>query len=136
LNERLKMATLAFVVFVLFVGLVCAVYNYTLTIPTSGKIVTSPGLEANPSTIDWGNVTVGTKVSKSVTLTNTGNVQLSRLNMTISNVVGLTNYTVTWNLEGQSINPAQSLNATFTLKVFEYNATNFSFNIIITASYP
>jgi len=135
LNERLKMATLAFVVFVLFVGLVCAVYNYTLTIPTSG-IVTSSGLEANPSTIDWGNVTVGTEVSKSVTLTNTGNVQLSGLNMTISNVVGLISYTLTWDTEGKSIAPAQSLNATFTLTVFEYNATNFSFDIIITASYP
>lgn len=134
MNVKLKMATLAFAAFTLYVASASAAYYYSLQIHTSG-VVTPPGLAASPASIDWGTVPLNVPVSKTVALTNTGGVALSTLNMTVTNVAGLTNYTVSWNLEGSTVAPAQTVNATFTLTVHEYAASNFSFDIAITASY-
>ena len=46
--------------------------NPTLTIPVSGTAVTAGNLTANPSSINFGNVVVGSNASQTVTLKNTG----------------------------------------------------------------
>ena len=110
---------------------ITAAASYILDIPTSG-ITTTKDMTADPSSINWGTVTVGEPATKTATLTNTGNTPFTLLNMTTSNVKGLTSFTCTWNLEGAELNPAENIIAEFTLTVHSHTETNFSFDIIIT----
>jgi glyoxylate utilization-related uncharacterized protein len=68
--------------------------NPTLNIPVSGTGVTPGALSANPASLAFGNVQVGSNSSLSETLTNTGgvNVTISQANVTGSgfSVTGLT----------------------------------------------
>jgi len=124
-KRLLKQATLLLMGFLMFSFGVFAVTRY-LRVPTGGEINLMGNLVADPSNFSWGNVALKVPVTRSVNLTNTGNATITKLNLTyVQTTTILINYTVSWNLEGWSINPSETLKANFTLTV--YNATKGSF---------
>lgn len=110
--------------------LVYGLYTYSLSIPTSGSTKIY-GLDPDPDSIFWGNMTIAEARIRSVNLTNTGNEALTNLNVTTSEVVGLTDFSLSWNLEGQAIQPDQTLEADFTLTIYEASQKDFTFFITV-----
>lgn len=66
------------------VAVISNAQNSTLNIPVTGTAVAAGNLTASPSSINFGNVTVGTSQSQSVTLKNTGGANVSVTGATIS----------------------------------------------------
>ena len=96
----------------------------------------TPNLSCNVSSLDWGTVYLGYPVTRQVNFTNIS-VETVRLNMTVTNMTGaVETYSLTWNLENQTVTAGESAIAEFTLKIFTANATltqAFSFDIIVNA---
>jgi len=96
-----------------------------------GHMTPLAGLSATPSTIEWGNVTVGLAVTRAVNLTADG-TDISSLNMTVANhTANLRNYTVTWDAEGYPLKSGESLLANFTLTVRDADKGNFHMTILV-----
>ncbi|MEM2147134.1 MAG: hypothetical protein QXJ94_00820 [Candidatus Bathyarchaeia archaeon] len=115
------------------------------TIPATGSITTinvevysDSGCTQVLTQIDWGTVSPGSTVTKTIYIKNTGNAQMT-LSMTTSNWnPNSANgpITITWNKEGATLAGGQSTTATITLTVASSisNITNFSVNIVITGT--
>ncbi len=102
--------------------------NPTLTIPLTGTAVTPGSLGSNPSSLSFGNVTVGSKQTLSETVTNTGSssVTISQIG-TSGTGVSLSGITTPVTLTtGQS--------ATFSATFTPLSAGNVSGNITITSN--
>lgn len=122
---------------VAILALATLVYTLKITqveISTSG-VVAEGELSANPNSIPWGTVTIGIPVKKNVTLTNNGTSTVSNLNMTTADINGLSNFSLTWTLEGQDLGPSENKTASFTLTIHNYTETTFSFSIIVVGTY-
>jgi hypothetical protein len=126
--ERIrKLVLAAFLMFLVGVG-VYASLILTRRIATHGTLT---NFTVSSTSIDWGNVTVGVPMNETVVLTNTGNKPL-RVNMTYDKVVGLSNFSLIWNLEATIIESKGNATANFQLTIFNYTESSFSFDIIIT----
>jgi len=109
---------------------VSAVAQSYYSIPSSG-VITQKNMLADPNTIDWGFVSVGAPVVRQVTLLNTGNTGFAGLNMTVSDVQGLSSFDCGWNLEGAGLEPGANVTAEFTLVVQGWSSLSFSFDIMV-----
>lgn len=118
------------------------------TISSSGnvEIQASPGLGVYSNqqgtqtlnSIAWGSLEPGQSTTKLVYIKNEGNVPLTiSLNTGTWSSTEAQNYlTLTWNYDGQPINPGEIKQVALTLNVDAntWGITDFSFNIIIVGS--
>jgi len=101
-------------------------------------VYTDSGCTQNCTTIDWGALTPGASVARTVYVKNTGTLPVT-LSMTSGSWVpsnANTYLTLTWNRGGTVLAPGSSVSATLTLSATSSagNLTSFSFNIIITGT--
>lgn len=129
MKKEVKIATIAFLAYLISVSLVYASFTILTEIPTSG-VVTHAELVAVPSSISWGNVSLGDPVIKTVRLDNTSNVTISNLTMFYTLPVNF-NGTLTWDAEGKTLGVTESLFAEFNLTLTDAPEVPFSFNITI-----
>ncbi len=94
----------------------------------------------NLTNINWGSLAIGGSTTQTIWIKNLGNTRV-RLNMTTDNWSSATarSYiSLSWNVEGTTLNAASSVQATLTLTVSTAIAgtgiTSFSFDIIITGT--
>ena len=133
MNEKLKAILIVILVVSLLISAVYIVYAVTtyLSIPSSGTILTTAGLTATPTSINWGDIPAGstTPLTRDITLQNTGQQSTLPLNMTASTT---TYGIVTWTGENAIIlaGAQQIFTLTFTPSA-SAPAGSFSFNIII-----
>lgn len=96
---------------------------------TETPIHTDSSLTVSPNVLWWGNLTRLAIAEKTVTVTNTGATDTQPLALTSDCTVGA----VHWNLEGVTLRPAQTAEATIYLFV-AWNATVGQFQFAITIS--
>jgi len=117
---NVKLKSTATVILMVYLATIISVYaTYKLTIQGKYTIVAEE-ITANPSQIDFGNVTRDSATNITVTLTNTGDYDFNSLHM--SNNVLSSQGTLTWDIEGSPLSVGSSIDATFTLTLSE-NAT-------------
>jgi hypothetical protein len=128
----------------MMVGVMSAVQT-SITVSTTGTISAmgvgvywNSGYTNRTSTINWGTLDPGTQKSFTVYIRNEGNTAVT-LTQSTSNWSPSTasNYlSLTWNYNGQTINPGSSIQITLTLTVNAgiTGVTSFSFNIVIVGS--
>src|SRR3989337_2692051 len=139
---------LAVVMAVAFVGVLLTVTTAGLisvnqTVPSSGTLSTvDVGVYSDSActqtltSIDWGTISPGNTVTRTIYVKNTGNAQIT-LSMTKSNWNPASAdgpITLTWNRESTTLTAGQSTMATLTLTVSSgiSSITTFSVNIIVT----
>jgi hypothetical protein len=92
---------------------------------------------SNVTSIDWGYLTPGSTANRTVYIKNNGDIR-EMLNMTTSNWSSgaYGKITLTWDREGQVLDPGSSVQAVLTLSVSSNisSVTSFSFNIIIAGT--
>jgi hypothetical protein len=101
-------------------------------------VYSDSGCTQNCTTLDWGAITPGNSVTRTVYVKNTGTLPLT-LSMTTGNWVpsnANTYLTLTWNQGGAVLAAGNSVTAILTLTASSSagNLTSFSFNIIITGT--
>jgi hypothetical protein len=119
----------------------------TKNISSAGSVTVSANLgvysdsncQTPLTTIDWGTLSPGGSVTKTVYIKNTGSGVSLNLNMTPSNwsPANVNNYlTLTWNPTSATLGPGASTAATITLTVSSTitDVTNFSVQINISGS--
>jgi hypothetical protein len=124
-----------------------AVLSSSQNLSSSGSVITSANVsvysdsacQTNLTTINWGNLSAGANVQRTIYVKNTGTGCSLSLSMTNSNWIPSTasgNMTLTWNQEGKRLNPDQSVAALITLAVSPtiVDITNFSVQISITGT--
>lgn len=92
----------------------------------------------NLTSIDWGTLSPGGSVTRTIYVKNTGNTQIT-LSMTPANwnpASANGPITLTWNREGTTLSAGQSTSATLTLSVSSSisGITSFSVNIVISGT--
>jgi hypothetical protein len=136
-----------------FTGIVLSVLAASLltayqSVPSTGNVkavgvgvYSDSGCNNNVTSIDWGLLTPGATINKTVYIRNNGNVPVT-LNITTNSwnpASAHTYITLSWNREGYVLGTGQSTRVTqalLTLSV-SFNTigiTSFSFNIIITGT--
>ena len=115
------------------------------SIPSSGTLTTvNVGVYSDSActqtltSIDWGTISPGTTVTRTIYVKNTGNTQIT-LSMTTngwSPTSANGPLTLTWNQEGTTLSAGLSTAATLTLTVSSSisGITTFSVNIVITGT--
>ena len=88
--------------------------------------------------IDWGNISPGDSVTKTVYVKNTGNAPIT-LSMGTTGwmpYIAIEYITVSWNRQGTSLNPEQSVSATVTLSVASgtEGVSSFYVEIVVTGT--
>ena len=101
-------------------------------------VYSDSGLTNKVSTIDWGLLERGTQKSSTVYIHNEGNSPIT-MSMSTSNwspSTASSYFTLTWNYNGQTINPGASVQVTLTLTVSASitGINSFSFDIIAAGS--
>ncbi len=126
-------------------ALTLAAINVSQNVSSSGTITTSPNIGVYSdsactvpmTTIDWGSVSPGGTVTRTVYVKNTGSGVSLTLSMAASNW-NPTNangpLTITWDKEGTVLAPGQSTAATITLSVSSSITGITSFSNTITIS--
>jgi hypothetical protein len=117
------------------------------SLSSSGEVTTSANLgvfsnsacTTSLSSINWGTLTAGGNITRTIYVKNTGSGLALTLSMETSNwtPAGAEEpITLTWSQEGARLQPGQSVAATFTLSVSPTIAdvTNFSVQINITGT--
>ena len=120
--------------------------NQTLSSQGTVTIVSTPNLAIfsdsqctqSLSAIDWGSITPGTPVTKTIYVKNTGNVPLT-LSMSASNwspTAATNSMALTWNKQNSALAVDQSTSAVLTLTVNPNisGITSFSVNIVIAGT--
>ena len=91
-----------------------------LTITGTGTIPSIYKLTSNSTTISWGNpITLDVPISKSLTITNEGTKNVTKLTMNYTASPNLHDYSLTWNCENQTLPIGHEITATWTLTVTE-----------------
>jgi hypothetical protein len=111
MNTKLKaIVAVASIAALLVVGVAMAA-TY-LTIPSSGNFVGAASIVSSPTSIDWGNINVGSTapINKNIDLTNTGGQTSQPLKLTYTTTFG----TITWSGEGTTIGPGATITYTVT----------------------
>jgi hypothetical protein len=124
-----------------------ALLSTNQALPSSGKIDTSANTcvysdsacQDTLTTINWGNLTAGAHVHRTIYVKNIDSSQSIDLHMTASNWNPSTangNMTLSWNQENTNINPGQIVEAALTLAVSPniVEITNFSVQISINGT--
>jgi hypothetical protein len=114
-------------------------------VPSSGNVTTinvgvysDSSCTHNLTSIDWGTISPGNSVTRTIYVKNTGNSQitlsLTKTNWNPASANGP--ITLTWNRESTTLNSGQVTTATLTLSVSESisGITNFSVDIVITGT--
>jgi hypothetical protein len=128
------------------VAATCTTYaalSVTQNVPSSGSIVVTAGLgiysdsacQNNLTSIDWGTLTPGANIVRTVYVKNTGMGTSLSLSMATSNWTPASAngpVTITWNQAGTRLAPGQSTAAVITLTVSPTIADITSFNVQIT----
>ena len=101
-------------------------------------VYSDSGCTQNCTTLDWGAITPGNSVTRTVYVKNTGTLPVT-LSMTTGNWApsnANTYLTLTWNQGGAVLAAGNSVTAILTLTASSSagNLTSFSFNIIITGT--
>jgi hypothetical protein len=147
--EMRKISTGA-ILAIMAVGLVLTVTTAGLlsvsqTVSSTGSITTvnvgvysDSGCTQTLTSIDWGTISPGNTVTRTIYVKNTGNTQIT-LSMTTngwSPTSANGPITLTWNREGTTLTVGQSTAATFTLTVSSSisGITSFSVNIVVTGT--
>jgi hypothetical protein len=120
--------------------------NQTISSQGTVTIVSTPNLAVfsdsqctqSLSTIDWGSITPGTPVTKTIYVKNTGNVPLT-LSMSASNwspTAAANSMALSWNRQSSALAVGQSTSAVLTLTVNSdiSGITTFSVNIVIAGT--
>ena len=102
--------------------------NPSLSIPVSGTGVTQGALGSNPTSLSFGNVTVGSNQSLSETITNTGGSSVTISQATISG----TGFSLSGITTPLTLTAGQS--ATFSVKFAPTSAANASGNVTLTSN--
>ncbi|MEM2969137.1 MAG: hypothetical protein QXJ76_07555 [Candidatus Bathyarchaeia archaeon] len=111
----------------------------TGTVSTINVEVYSDSAGSQPLTsIDWGTISPGATVTRTIYLKNTGSVQMT-LSMTTSNWSPTSAngpITIFWDKEGATLAPGQTTSAVITLRVSSSisGISSFSVNIVITGT--
>ncbi len=98
-------------------------------------VYSDPACNITLSSIDWGPITPGSNITKTIYVKNTGTGASLTLSMSPSNWSPATasNYiTISWNKEGTKLSPGTSTAATVTLAVSSNIVEITSFNVQIT----
>jgi hypothetical protein len=124
-----------------------AAVTVSQTIPSGGSIAVSPNIgvysdstcQTNLTTIDWGTITPGGIITRTIYVKNTGTGTSLSLSMTTSNWNPTTAngpITITWNQIGTILTPGQSVAAVITLTASSTiaNITNFAVQITIVGT--
>lgn len=140
----LALTTVVLMVSVSTLGLLTI--NQTISSQGTVNIVSTPNLAIfsdsqctqSLNTIDWGSITPGTQVTKTIYVKNTGNVPLT-LTMSPSswNPSAASNYmSLTWDKQSSTLAVGQSTSAVLTLTVASTisGITTFAVNIVITGT--
>jgi hypothetical protein len=121
--------------------------NFNQTIPSSGRIQSSPNIgifnnnicTQNATTIDWATLQSGISTSKTIYIKNLGTtnaaLSLSAIEWNPTNASNA--ITLSWNIDGRTLAPNEVVQATLTLTVsptIDASITSFSFNIQITGT--
>ncbi len=101
-------------------------------------VYSDSGCTQTLSSIDWGNISPGDSVTRTIYVKNTGNSQIS-ISMTKSNwdpTSANGPITITWNREGSTLGPGLYTTATLTLSVSSgiSGITAFNVDIVITGT--
>jgi hypothetical protein len=119
------------------------VVSVTEALPTRGsisainvKLYSDSGCSQKLTSIDWGEISPGETVTKTIYIKNTGSNQIM-LKMTKTNwnpSAADGPISITWNREGTNINAGQSLQAVITLNVSSdiSGITDFGVDIVVT----
>lgn len=127
---KLKILAVLLVSVLIGVGIAVAVKQYV--IPSTGYY--KGELFIDPSSIDWGNLTRGASSIRSINLTNAG-PDITSLNMTHTLKSGnLYNYTLTWNVEGNSLPTGTWTTATLNLTIYDADEGPFSIDITVNTT--
>jgi len=129
MNKTRKIATLLFICFAVTITFAWASTKDLATIPTDGTVV-EPTVGVTPSTVQWGNVTVNVPNLQTIEVTNMGPLDITNLHLTYT-LPETFDATVTWDLEGTSLNVAQSTFAQLNLTLTVAPEGPFTFDIII-----
>jgi len=106
--------------------------NPTLTIPLSGTGVTPGTLGASPTTLSFGNVTIGNKQSLSETVTNTGGTDVTISQIAISG----SGFSLTGNTTPVTLSAGQSVSFTVSFTPSSAGSASGSITISSNASNP
>lgn len=105
-------------------------FQQLATVNNHGTIKTAYGLSANVTSHDWGKMNLHEEKSYGINVTNTGTEDITYLNYSITNIIGLNDFIVDWTGESQSLAVGASLDTTFSLEIVDgVNGTNFSFDL-------
>jgi len=127
--KSVKFGSIIFGCILVLSSLVYALHEGLLTIPTQG-ILTHAEIKSVPTSIQWGNMSIGVPNIKTVRIDNISNVTIFGLTMNYSLPVGW-NASLTWNLEAENLTFGQSKHADFNLTVYDAPEGPFNFNITI-----
>lgn len=128
---------IALITLIAIISLVLGLLIVSISISNQGKIKTL-GIECSTSSIDWGIIGIGENVNRTVQFRGNGSVPISNMSFIIDNAFP-TNLTecinLTWDYGGQTIDENWlSIQFTLTVNNNATNITNFSFDIIVTAT--
>ena len=119
--------------------------SVNLAVPSSGNVTTvnvgvysDSSCTHNLTSIDWGTISPGDSVTRTIYVKNTGNTQIT-LGMTKTNwnpINANGPITLTWNRESNTLNVGQITTATLALSVSESisGITYFSVDIVVTGT--
>ena len=119
-----------------------AIQQYTLIIPTQGKIkgigvsITWTSNQSKCNTIEWGTIenNTATLLPETITLTNTNNTACTFTLATVNPSPNLLSLNLTWNITQTTVlQPNMSVIAKLTLTATSKYAGEFNFDIIIKA---
>lgn len=129
MNRKIVLATAAFLC---YMALLLGVYAAMPLIITGTGTIAKIDLASDDTRIEWDLVYLNTPVIRQREIINTGTVPVSSLTMTHT-AMGLTesDYTLTWDYDGESILPGRSIDVIFTLTVTGYTDTAFTTEITI-----
>jgi len=134
MSRKAKLFAIAIITIVMItIPSVIAVTLLT-TIPTSGTFTSAYGVTLVPTSVDWGNVTMGVPVTRTVSITNTGTKHITSLAMSTASWtgIGLTDFTLTWDLGGQALNVGVTKTATFVFTLTAPVSSVWSFDIKVS----
>ena len=128
MDKKVKRATLLFIVYLILTTTVYGIVKMLVTIPTTG-FVEPLKLDANPSSIEWGNFSLNDPQIQTVTLTNNENLPISNLTMNYTLPSGFTG-TLTWNYTDQTLAVGEFVVVEFNLTITSGEG-DFAFDINI-----
>ena len=133
-GESLKLKYIAILLATILLATVAAwAANEYFKLPTSGYIETEYDITFNPTSIDWGNMSIGVPISYLVNITNTGTRNFTNLNVTCDDWSdNLIDFDLECNVLWEPLVINQSIIANFTLTIYEATQGDFTLDIYVS----